>query len=57
MSFGTYGGVAFSSFKPEVPAGSSDMAADDEDGESPAAISLNRSRLCTKVCDKIARVH
>ena len=44
MSFGTYGGVAFSSFTPEAPAGSSHMEADDEDGESFPDVSLSRSR-------------
>ena len=34
MSFGTYGGVSFSSFAPEMPAGSSAIVADDEDGKS-----------------------
>ena len=51
MSFGTYGGVAFSSFTPEVPAASSDTVADDEDGAFSAEISLNRSRLCNKLCE------
>ena len=41
MSFGTYGGVAFSSFTPEVPSGLSGMADDDEDGESLAGISFS----------------
>ena len=44
MSFGMYGGVAFSSFTPDAPAGSSDTVADDDDGESPANISLDRNR-------------
>ena len=34
MSFGSYAGVSFSSFTPEMPAQESNMAADDEDGES-----------------------
>lgn len=40
MSFGTYGGVAFSSFTPELPAGSSAMVDDEEDGGLPAGIRL-----------------
>ena len=52
MSFGTYGGVAFSSFMPEVPAGSSDMVADDEDGESSADVSFAAVGLCNRLCDQ-----
>lgn len=38
MSFGSYGGVAFSSFTPELPAGSPDMVDEEEDGESASAV-------------------
>lgn len=40
MSFGTYRGVAFSSFTPEMPEGSSDMVDEEEDGESALAAEI-----------------
>lgn len=42
MSYGTYGGVSFSSFTPEMPAGSSGKVANEDDGESFAAHQLQQ---------------